>query len=110
MNSAYGNTPFCKTIETTTSAKIKAPYPTINPLNKTYANPNDIQQRQNNEVDYETKLQLLREQYEIRLKALHEQIAKIYQNISQDEIVNTMKEDATSNEYIGQRVKVNKYL
>lgn len=49
----------------------------------------------------------IKEQYEARLQSLHEQIALISENINQDEILSAMKEDSASNEFRGQRIKVN---
>jgi predicted nucleic acid-binding Zn-ribbon protein len=51
------------------------------------------------------RINFLKTQYENRLKALHEQIAKIYESVSQDEILLAMKENETSSAYVGQRIK-----
>jgi hypothetical protein len=58
------------------------------------------------EAEYEERLGQLREQYDARIKSLHEEIAKIHENIASDELISAMKQDATSTEYIGQRIKV----
>ena len=84
--------------------------PTPAQLNKSFSTQSAAQLKQMLEAEYEDRLQLLREQYDARLKSLHEQIAKIQDNISQDEIITAMKENATSSEYIGQRVKVLRFL
>ncbi len=56
--------------------------------------------------DCEERLQQLTEQYDRRLKSLYAEIAKIHANLSHDEVLSAMKENATSSDFIGQRVKV----
>ena len=67
-------------------------------LNKTFTNQSIL-------PGTEDRMAVLQSQYELRLKALHGQIARIYDAVSQDEILAAMKENETSNVYVGQRIK-----
>ena len=43
--------------------------------------------------------------YEERLRSLHEQVRSLYSELERDEIVRTMKDDATCSDFLQQRVK-----
>ena len=78
-----------------TSFRMKTPLG----LNKIYMNQMKMPS------DYENQIGFLKRQYDNRLQALHEQIAKMHEVISQDEILSTMKGNETSKAYMGQRIK-----
>ena len=57
------------------------------------------------ERDYQQKLQQLRNIYEMRVQALSESIKDAFRLVQNDDLVQTMREDVTSQEFVNQRVK-----
>ena len=59
-----------------------------------------------NPSDYDNRITHLKKEYDQRISNLHQQMSHLYGSVEQDEIIKAMKEDTTSTEFIGQRIKV----
>lgn len=64
-------------------------------------------ERENQEIDESSKYENLKQIYEERLRNLYSHIKTMICKIENDDILNTMKNDTTSIEFIHQRIKVN---
>ena len=75
---------------------------------RTYASPTyDTHKMNDREREYEenANFQYLKKWYETRLKGLSEDIRSVFKLVQSDALIDTMKQDSASEEYIGQRVK-----
>jgi hypothetical protein len=55
--------------------------------------------------DPDDRIQIIKNFYEKRLEVLKEDVKLVYQRISSDDLLHTMKEDPTSVEFVNQRVR-----
>jgi len=57
------------------------------------------------ERDYQMKYQQLKQLYEMRIQGLNESIKEAYRLVQSDDLIDTMRQDQTSEEFVNQRVK-----
>ena len=57
------------------------------------------------ERDYQMKVQQLKQMYEMRIQGLNESIKEAYKLVQGDDLIDTMRQDQTSEEFVSQRVK-----
>ncbi len=57
------------------------------------------------ERDYQMKYQQLKQLYEMRLQGLNESIKEAFRLVQSDDLIDTMRQDQTSEEFVNQRVK-----
>jgi len=75
------------------------------PRNLPFSNPKTKYRSPGPEEDLDPKYQYLRKWYETRVKSLSDDIKNAFVLIQKDMLIDTMKQDAASGEYINQRVR-----